>query len=321
MAITDKIVTKERLAYFKSKIDAAFKVKQIKVNGTLVNSYDSGQIALVKAAEITSMSHPNTDPEVMDKVLDEISISGGSMRYNSKGGSVAFYFENPGENLFRIHAEGEAVNDGVYDKAVPTKEYVDSNAGDKNVIEIIRLNGTQQSVAPDKSVNLFLPTWDFEQGATGYAKSVKLALRTEDGQGTRRAMSVSIDNATDPEKVMLGVWANLDTQMTLAEVPTISAMGTAITDALAGISGVDFQIVPTVQDLPATGEKGVFYLIPNSGAGQNVYDEYVWVNSGTHEAPNYHYEKIGTTAVDMSGYVREEDLVEITEAEIDAMFT
>lgn len=304
------------------------------------------------------------------------------------------------------------------------KGKLDAN-GYKNVIEKIKLNGTSQSVdQTDKSVNLFLPTWDFDHGAMSYQKSVALALRTEDGQGTRKAMALSIDNAANPQKVMVGVWGNLDTEMYHAEVPTIAAMneaietnggkidkikvngteqtitnkevdltvptmngsagdftawngktdpgertsiqivmsrddyvevqtkmadgnGTAtetlthnlvdktyvdrtfrtqqqvqdaIDDALADVSGVDFSVVASYEALPATGTKGVFYLVPNAGAGQNVYDEYVWLNSGTAESPNYHYEKIGTTAVDLTGYVQEDDLNEITTAEIDAMF-
>lgn len=33
--------------------------------------------------------------------------------------------------------------------------------------------------------------------------------------------------------------------------------------------------VEVKDDLPATGESGILYLIPNSGSGSNIYDEYV----------------------------------------------
>lgn len=87
---------------------------------------------------------------------------------------------------------------------------------------------------------------------------------------------------------------------------TSSDVQSAINNALANITGIDFQVVSS---LPTTGVKGTIYLTSNSGAEQNVYDEYIYVNNK--------WEKIGTTEVDLSGYVQESDLVVITNAEID----
>ena len=93
---------------------------------------------------------------------------------------------------------------------------------------------------------------------------------------------------------------------------TSSDVQSAINSALAGISGVSFSIVSS---LPASGETGVFYLVSNSGSGDNVYDEYVWItDNGTSK-----FEKIGTTAVDLSGYMQTSDMVAITNAEIDTI--
>lgn len=50
-----------------------------------------------------------------------------------------------------------------------------------------------------------------------------------------------------------------------------------------------------VNELPETGEEKIIYLVPKAGEGNDVHDEYVWVNGG--------YELIGTTAVDLSGYL------------------
>lgn len=96
---------------------------------------------------------------------------------------------------------------------------------------------------------------------------------------------------------------------------TASDVTTAINNALADITGIDFQVVASYSDLPATGTKGVIYLVPNSGSTPNVYDEYIWVTNGGTSS----YEKIGTTAVDLSGYWAKADLVAITNAEIDAI--
>lgn len=84
----------------------------------------------------------------------------------------------------------------------------------------------------------------------------------------------------------------------------------AIDTAIAGITQFDFEIV---QSLPQTGEKGVIYLVANSGSGTNIYDEYIWVSSSSS------YEKIGTTDVDLSNYWSKSDLVSITNGEIDTI--
>ena len=84
---------------------------------------------------------------------------------------------------------------------------------------------------------------------------------------------------------------------------------TAITAAMSGITGIDFQIV---SKLPETGTKGIFYLVANSGSGQNVYDEYIWLNDK--------FEKLGTRELDLSGYMKTSDMVAITTTEIDAAF-
>ena len=50
-----------------------------------------------------------------------------------------------------------------------------------------------------------------------------------------------------------------------------------------------------VTELPETGEENIIYLVPKAGEGNDVHDEYIWVNGS--------YELIGTTAVDLSGYL------------------
>lgn len=90
---------------------------------------------------------------------------------------------------------------------------------------------------------------------------------------------------------------------------TASQVNTAITNAISGITGIDYQIVST---LPSTGAKGTIYLLANSSSEtQNIYDEYIYVNNN--------WEKIGTTAVDLSDYIKDEDLVKITNTEIDTI--
>lgn len=89
---------------------------------------------------------------------------------------------------------------------------------------------------------------------------------------------------------------------------TASDVESAINEAIGDITGFEFQIV---EELPGTGEKGVIYLISNSGTGQNIYDEYIWTGTS--------FEKIGTTDVDLSNYWSKTDLVAIQNNEIDTI--
>jgi len=70
---------------------------------------------------------------------------------------------------------------------------------------------------------------------------------------------------------------------------TASDVSTAIATAIAGITGISFEIVST---LPATGDAGTIYLISHGGSGTDIYDEYVYVNNA--------WEQIGTTAADFT---------------------
>ena len=94
------------------------------------------------------------------------------------------------------------------------------------------------------------------------------------------------------------------------KVATTAFVTKAVADGIASITGIDFQIVQT---LPTTGEKGVIYLVPNSGTAPNIYDEYIRITSTSK------FEKIGTTDVDLSGYVQASEMVSITNAEIDTI--
>lgn len=97
---------------------------------------------------------------------------------------------------------------------------------------------------------------------------------------------------------------------------TNEMINTLIQTALAGFERISFQKVNSYSDLPQTGQNGVIYLVPNSGAIPNIYDEYVWYTDPSTTPPTSGYEKIGTTAVDLSGYVQYTDISLISNQEI-----
>ena len=144
-----------------------------------------------------------------------------------------------------------------------TKTEVDdmvAQAGEDNVIEVVKVNGTALTPDVNKAVDVTVPTNNNQ---------------LTNGAGYQTATNVD-----------------------------------AIDDALADITGIDFQVVAS---LPATGVKGVIYLVSNSGSSPNIYDEYIWLSSSSS------FEKIGTTDIDLSGYQLSSELVAISNAEIDTI--
>lgn len=92
---------------------------------------------------------------------------------------------------------------------------------------------------------------------------------------------------------------------------TESQVNALISGAIGEITGVSYEIVET---LPASGYVGTIYLISTATDGEkNIYDEYIWVNGK--------WEFLGTTAADLSGYLKTSDVVAITNGEIDTIVT
>lgn len=131
--------------------------------------------------------------------------------------------------------------------------------------------------------------------------------------GTKVA-EITINGTTIDVFIPTSTAITIDTEM--SDVSTNPVQNKVIKgyvdDAISGVVGIEFRVV---QVLPATGEIGVIYLVPNGGTGTNTYDEYIWLTAANR------FEKIGTTEVDLSGYVQSSQLAEISTSDIDTMFT
>lgn len=85
---------------------------------------------------------------------------------------------------------------------------------------------------------------------------------------------------------------------------------TLIAEKLKDSAGMHFE---KVTELPAAEEADptVIYLVPaSSETDNNKYDEYYW------DATGEHYEYLGSSSIDLSGYVKSEDIEEITNEKI-----
>lgn len=223
----------------------------------------------------------------------------------------------------KVSGKGLSTND--FTNAYKTKLDGIATGAQVNVIEGITVNSTAVPLT-NKIANLTIPT--------------KLTDLTNDGNFVTDANYVHTDNnftttlknklngiATGAEVNVQSDWSVTSTSSDAyiknkptkvsdftndSNFQTQSQVQQAINDAIGQITGLSFEIVQT---LPATGAAGTIYLVPNSGSAPNIYDEYVWITSGGSGS----FEKIGTTDVDLSGYVQYTDLVAITNSEIDTI--
>jgi hypothetical protein len=73
------------------------------------------------------------------------------------------------------------------------------------------------------------------------------------------------------------------------------------TDIMQAIASIPQFKMLIVNELPLAGEKMTLYLVPKEGTNNDVYDEYIWIEQ------TESFEHLGTTAVDLTEYVKKTD--------------
>ena len=82
-----------------------------------------------------------------------------------------------------------------------------------------------------------------------------------------------------------------------------------VTAAIAGVSTFHAEIVDS---LPSTGASNILYLVPKtSSESGNIYDEYLYIGGA--------WELVGSTGMDLSGYVKSSEMHALTNSEITAI--
>lgn len=88
--------------------------------------------------------------------------------------------------------------------------------------------------------------------------------------------------------------------------PSSYALSSAVTQLRHEMEEVTIQL-RRVDELPEEGEPYILYLVPvNDPETSNIYDEYIWAIQGDE---TYAFEKLGTTEIDLSGYLTTDDIV------------
>lgn len=132
---------------------------------------------------------------------------------------------------------------------------------------------------------------------------LKGTLTAED-LGLAKATDIPTDYVSDEELEQKGYQTASDVESTIASKNF--ATQNYVTQQLANINKKE--VVTSIDQMT---DESTIYLLANSGSGNNIYDEYIVYNGKP--------EKIGTTEVDLTGYLKETDLVAISNAEIDSI--
>ena len=205
-----------------------------------------------------------------------------------------------GGKVDKVAGKGLSTNDLTtelkkgYDGAVTDVANLKRVGAEKNTIVGIKVNGTAQTPDSNRNVDITVPTdSEIAEKIEGYGYQTETQVnQIIAGKGYQTA-------------------AQVNTAITGKGYQTAAQVQAAIRESLSGITGIDIQVV---ESLPATGVKGVIYLVAHAHGTKDNYDEYVWVTSKSA------YEKIGNTDVDLSGYVLKTDLVELTDRDLATMW-
>lgn len=322
-----KYLDENGLTYYHSKVKAllAGKVDKVDGKGLSTNDYTTNEknklSNIAAGAEVNQNAFSNVvvgeTTIAADSKTDTLTLTAGSnitLTPNSTSDTITIAATDTTYDAATTSAAG------LMSAADKTKLNGIATGAQVNVIETVKVNGTALTPS-SKAVDITVPQGTVTSIATsGAITGGPITTSGTISHSTSAGYKHIPTSGSSGQYLKYGgssgtaSWASPDSSLssssTNATMPGSKAVYDAIQDAISSITGISFEIVQT---LPQTGSTGVIYLVPNSGSGTNSYDEYIWLSSSSS------FEKIGTTDVDLSGYVQKTEMVTITNAEIDTI--
>ena len=195
-----------------------------------------------------------------------------------------------------------SVENATYATNASTAEYAElsklaTNAStaeySKNAATADYVKNAENAINADKAMNADTATYSPNAGTAVYADSANKATYDANGKqiNTHYAPLNSPVFSGTPTVPTASSGSN-NTQ-----IANTKFVSDAILAAIGNITGFNTDIVSSFEELPETGINGTIYFVANGSTDtdDNIYDEYIWVNNK--------YETIGSTKINLSGYV------------------
>ena len=324
-ASTKKFLDENGLLYYDGKIKGRLNTKVDKVTGKGLSTNDLTNELKQTYDETVSKVDQIIAEGGEPNVIETVKVNGTALTPDAEK-AVNIDLSGYAKTTDLPTKVSDLTNDGdgTTGSKFATEAYVNTNGGK---IDKIKVNGTEQTIT-NKAVDITVPTKtsdltndsNFAVDASyvhtdnNYTTAEKNKLSgIAAGAQVNKIESIKVNGTAQTitsKAVDITVPTNNNQLTNGAGYQTASEVQTAINSAISGITGIDFQVV---KSLPATGTKGVIYLISNSGTGTNIYDEYIWVTN--------RFEKIGTTEIDLSNYYNTTNLLALTNQEIDTIIS
>lgn len=222
---------------------------------------------------------------------------------------VAKVFKTGSNSVYKTLSDNDLTDSlkSNYDAAYSHSQAAHAPSGaEANVIETVKVNGTALTPT-SKAVNIPVP-----------AISTNIASdASSDAKATSpKAVKTYVDGAI-PTVPVISTDISSDAASD-AKTASPKAVKTYVDSAIGGVASISFEILgsgdydanrkPTV-----TGASNKIYLVPlSSAATNNAYAEWIFTNNA--------WEMIGQTEMDLSGYVQESDIVELTNTQIQTIW-
>lgn len=328
--MASKYLSLTGLGYYTDRIKALFVAKETG-KGLSANDYtneDKAEVA--KIAELVATGgEPNTIATVKldgtaltPDAQKAVNIPFTIVRDNEeKKTTFTFDGKSAGSSLevkLNTNIAGYAydfteINHDSGSETVVTLASLDS-ADAQVTVKSVKVNGTALTPDAQRAVDVQVATLTDTNSSNLHTATIA-AARASNGEQYQLSFADTSNGLTAKYQQPNGESRATFFEKAIPDETRVNALiAAAVTAGVGEITGFEYEVVAS---LPATGEKGVIYLVPNSGSNPNVKDEYIWINKGTAESPDYAFELLGTTELDLSGYLQTTDIEAITTAEID----
>lgn len=265
-------------------------IETVKVNGEALTVTDKAvDIAVpTKVSQLSNDAGYAKSTDVAEDITEALAPYAKTSEVETKlSGYVTTGTHTTDLNGKVDKVEGKGLSTNDYTTTEKTKLSGIATGAQVNVIEGIKVNGVTQELT-NKIADITVPT--------------KVSDLTNDSKFQTESQVSATVSAAVANKVEMGA---VNTAISTATKDM--ATQTWVTTQLANINKKE-----VVTSIEAMTDTSTIYLMANNKDTNDIYDEYIVLADGK-------VEKIGTTKVDLTGYVKETDLVAITNAEIDTI--